>query len=145
MYIRKLTTCLLNDQEEAEHRSKYGGYNYKPPNWKELTSEQFACSDFFTYDFETYEFRQFKDPEHNDGYNGLISVRLYYMPAGHGYGIYSNWTDKKVRYFRFGCEHKYEELDVVECRRRNIPHYGRCWHVLQCQKCNHLHSYDSSD
>jgi len=136
---------LLTKQASPEHIAKYGGYNDKPPNWTSLTEEEFSRCDFFTYTFTSTEFRQFKDPENNNGYNGFQSVRLYFMPAGHGYGIYSDWQNERVRFFRFGCKHQYRGLDQAECRARNIPHYGRCYSVAECVLCGHIYATDSSD
>lgn len=153
MMITKFERTQLDKDASTEHIEKYGGYNHKPPNWRELTEEEFARSDFFTYGPTQMEFRQFSDPEHNNGYKGAQSVFLFYVHAGHGYGIYSSYgqemfvgsRQKRLRIFRFGCEHTYKELDQKECRELKVPHFGRCYHVLQCTKCGYIYSYDSSD
>jgi hypothetical protein len=145
MLIYDVSTRTVTGSEEVTHKEKYGGYNSKPPNWKEITEERFAHCDFFTYAFTKVEYRQFQDPENNSGYKGFISVQLFYMPAGHGYGIISDRKNKRVRYFRFGCEHEYVGLDPEECRRQGIPHYGRSYSVAKCKKCGHIYTCDSSD
>ena len=42
------------------------------------------------------------------------------------------------------CVHEYRELSDLECRERNIHHFGMCWHVYTCEKCGHIISQDSS-
>lgn len=43
------------------------------------------------------------------------------------------------------CAHASIELSREECSKRNLTHYGRCWHTTECQKCGHISGYDSSD
>jgi hypothetical protein len=43
------------------------------------------------------------------------------------------------------CIHTFDrELDLAECRHRNIYHAGNCWHVYECSKCGKIVSRDSS-
>ena len=44
------------------------------------------------------------------------------------------------------CIHVFDrELNPDECRMRDISHFGRCWHVVECSKCGKVNAYDSSD
>ena len=44
------------------------------------------------------------------------------------------------------CMHSYEkELSFEECKQRGIPHFGNCYHVYECPKCNKTFTVDSSD
>ena len=148
MAVYELKPADLDKEATLKHKETYGGYNDPPPNWKRITEEQFAKSDYFTYGFVRSEYRQFVNPEKDEldsKYQGMISVQLLYMHAGHGYAIHNDWMNDRICYYRFGCEHKYVGLDQQECRRRNIPHYGRCYHVSECSICGHIYSCDSSD
>ena len=40
---------------------------------------------------------------------------------------------------------KYRELTLAECRTREIPHHGVCWHFLECTRCGRRRCYDSGD
>lgn len=42
------------------------------------------------------------------------------------------------------CVHVNKELSSAQCKEKNIVHYGNCWHVVECTKCGHITSYDSS-
>ena len=43
------------------------------------------------------------------------------------------------------CIHECRELSSEECNKKNIRHYGMCWHVYECTKCGYIYSQDSSD
>lgn len=43
------------------------------------------------------------------------------------------------------CIHDYNEISYDECRKLNVYHAGRCWHVYKCSKCGETRGYDSSD
>lgn len=141
--LEKLVLLKQDDEEYLSHAKVYGGYNDKPPNWTEITASEFARSKFFTYNFTKYEFRQFQDPEHNKGYMGFQSAKLFYMPFNDGYGMYNHRGE--VRYFRFGCEHKWRAVTPEECHKRKILHFGRNFSVVECELCGYINSYDSSD
>jgi DnaJ-class molecular chaperone len=42
------------------------------------------------------------------------------------------------------CIHKYKEISFGEARKRHISHYGMCYHVCICTKCEAVIAYDSS-
>jgi hypothetical protein len=118
-------------------------FNTLPENMIELTEADWAQSDYFNYDPTNTEHRQLliadvcgKEVFHN--------FMLYHMPDGHGYAITNEYWNGRVRVFRFGCDHEWHELCHNECEKRNISHFGNCWHVEECAKCNQIRSYDSS-
>src|SRR5579862_7746155 len=43
------------------------------------------------------------------------------------------------------CIHDYKEISSTQARELGIAHYGMCWHVYQCTKCQRTMSVDSSD
>ncbi|RDJ34933.1 MAG: hypothetical protein DWQ19_08855 [Crenarchaeota archaeon] len=55
-----------------------------------------------------------------------------------------HWQESP-KYYLIGCDHEYRELSHQECHEAGISHYGNCWHVNRCDKCDHVESYDSSD
>lgn len=42
-------------------------------------------------------------------------------------------------------KHEWRSVPQDECRRRNIFHGGRCYHVSECINCHHINAVDSSD
>lgn len=125
-----------------EHKAKWGGFNDFPPNWRELTEEEFAESHFFVYEFKTREYRQMHDPGRT---KPATRATLYFMHDGTGYALVSDRSKRKLHYFKFGCAHTYRGLGFEECRARGIYHWGRCYHVSECTTCGHIHAVDSSD
>lgn len=50
----------------------------------------------------------------------------------------------KIRWWRFGCRHHYRDLTDAELIERRII-LRRCEHVVLCEKCGHVWSYDTGD
>lgn len=130
-------------------KAVYGPHNEVPTGFREITEEEFSKSYFFHYTPEEHEFRQFviPDPEGKHRYGNCVKgVHLYRFFDGTGIALVSEYWEGKVRYFKFGCQHDYSvTLSPEECRSRNIPHYGNCYHVYECSKCKHVLAQDSSD
>jgi hypothetical protein len=125
--------------------------NHRPKNFREIDANEFAQSKFFSYTPSYIGYEQFE-------WNGEWLM-------GHMYVFYDNTgifitSDSRAernangrtgyryypRYFKFGaCIHTHRELSQQEARSRDIPHYGRCYHVNECTKCGFIESYDSSD
>lgn len=138
----------MSPEEKKAYEVKYGGYNTVPPNFREITYDEFAKSDFFSYSFTTREFRQFKYELNPSKPITYVSCWLYYMLLGHGYGFISDFwgqEGKKLRIFKFGCKHQFVELTQQECKEQNILHFGRCWYVYKCQLCGIIKSEDNGD
>tara|TARA_Y100000034_G_scaffold117909_1_gene157935 strand:+ start:3578 stop:4012 length:435 start_codon:yes stop_codon:yes gene_type:complete len=122
--------------------------NLFPDGWREIDVEEFAQSEFFTYSPTHVEYRQMYD-SNTDGVpsfrsSPMVAARLFHFHDGTGIAMSNEWWDKKVRYFKFGCDHKYNELSQKESRDRSISHFGMCYHVYECEKCNYIMSQDSS-
>lgn len=114
--------------------------NEVPTNWREVSEKEFAQSNAFTYAPQKREYRQIL-PE---GEPHIIGVWLNFMHDGTGWAMASDYWAGKVRFFKFGCEHRYRELGSAECRERGIQHFGMCWHVSECEKCGDVRSVDTS-
>lgn len=135
-------------EQQEIHERAYGRDSDSPsPNFKEITEKEFAQSKFFSYGADRTEYRQIlPDRLPWKGEKYALSVTLYYLYDGTGYGISSDYWQGKVRYFRFAaCEHEYKELSQQECRKRGLYHAGRCYHVSECVKCGRINAVDSSD
>jgi hypothetical protein len=144
--LQKLVSLAADDPvREIYSEEKYGGYNDAPPNWREITMEEFARSEWFTYSPVAYEHRQFIIPD-LEGKDIYHSVAMFYMQGGSGFAFTNEYWENKVRIFRFDlCVHDYHGLSQEECRKRGIYHAGMCYHVMECAKCGQIYAYDSSD
>lgn len=89
-------------------------YNEFPPNWHELSAEEFAKSTFFGWHPISFEHRQMipRTPEmdklmaYKDGRLGtVVSATLWWMPSGEGFAIVNDFWGGTVRYFGFGERH----------------------------------------
>lgn len=129
----------------SEDEPVAGSYNDPPPNFREVTAEEISQSDFFTYSPTFYFYRQINPDRLLWDEKYFLSVRFFGMSDGTGYGIAHDYWEKKIRWFRYGCEHKYREMSQAEARGRNIPHFGMCYHVYECESCKHVMAQDSSD
>ena len=116
--------------------------NLFPDGWREIEVEEFAQSDFFAYSPTHVEYRQMYDA--HPFTSPMVAAKLFHFPDGTGIAMSNEWWDKKVRYFKFGCDHSYAELMPSQCNSRSIPHHGMCWHVYECATCGHVMSQDSS-
>lgn len=132
-------------EESKKHENVYGGYNDFPPGWRSITPEEFSQHPFWTYGFVATEHRQmWPDGRCRPGVK-MTAARLFFMYDGTGVAMEQDYWGKTVRYYAFGCDHKYEELGQRYCLENNIPHFGRCWHVYRCTVCGHRDAQDSSD
>lgn len=119
----------MSDDETSE-------FNQFPDGWRELTEAQFSRSAFFTYAPERREMRQMHpEPGTNDparlageGERRTAGVAmqatLYHFADQTGVALVSEYWRGKVRFFAFGCDHAFEDLDDVHGDRR-----------LKCPKC----------
>ena len=110
-----------------------------PDGWREITPEEFSTSDFFSYSPEYIEYRQMYD-NHKAG----VHAKLFHFPDGTGIAMSNEYWEKKVRFYKFGCEHSYNELSTKQASEEGVSHFGNCYHVYKCSKCNHVMSQDSS-
>lgn len=144
----------FNTPEAKAIEEAYGKYNDFPPNWREITQDEFARSLFFHYTPDFIDFRQMyeKDKDGKRAYNApYTSGKLFFFWNKTGIGIVDTYEDKKynakkiLRFFKFGCEHKYRELSREESAKKGRTHFGRCYHIEECTTCGHIWEYDSSD
>jgi hypothetical protein len=117
--------------------------NDLPVGWRKVSAEEFSRSVFFTYSPTHVEYRQMYDKAQAN--TPMLSAKLFHFWDGTGIAMSSDYWAKEVHYYKFGCDHKYNELSRKESERRGIGHHGMCWHVYECSKCQHIMSTDSSD
>jgi len=144
---------LPKEQEDAMHQ-EFGDFNDFPPFFREITEDEFARSIFFSYTPEALESRQMCRPSgvFPDGRSVHATLYFYHDQTGVAIervqgpfiklGVHSPWT---VRYYAFGCNHKYTEMSAKDARAAGHTHFGRCWHVWKCDVCGHVKAMDSSD
>jgi hypothetical protein len=123
-----------------------GKYNSEPPNFKKITEKEFVQNTkFFSFDPIKIEHRYILRNSDNKLKNS-IDIKLYLYYDGTGVGISSDYSEGKIHYYKFSiCEHSFRELSIKECNERKIAHWGRCFHVYECEKCGFIESHDSSD
>lgn len=146
MSYHNIVSADLTKEQDAEHQKKWGGFNDAPPNFTEITSEEFAQSGFFTWCKTSMEFRQI-DPTRIDPtkllspVKSFLSISLFFMNHGDNYGITNDYWAKKVRYFKFAdCFHEWKEISPAEA---GGPAYN-CYHYYKCSKCDARWEVDSS-
>jgi len=124
-------------------------FNDPPVGLRRISEKEFARSQFFTYVPRYTEYRQIlvnsKEDLSKRGRGVMITLRMYWFDDDTGVAIHNDYWKGKMEYFTFGCKHDYSELSQKECHKRGISHFGNCFHVSECKKCNYVMSYDSSD
>lgn len=140
---------IVNHTPDKAHEEKFGNFNEFPPGWREISQKEFSHSMGFTYSPLAIEYRQMIYQKGEDRKTskakGYTTGHLSFFHDGTGTAIISDYWAGTVKFFAFGCEHKYKELSRDECVKRGILHHGRCYHVNECTKCTYINSYDSSD
>lgn len=126
-------------------------YNYAPKHFREISEKEFVQNTLFnTYTPIATVYQQL-----HSNYNGtpltirkdgVLTVRLFLYHDGTGVGISCDYWEGKLRFFRFGCTHKYIDYDKEYAERHNLPYIsGRCMHNTVCTECGNVWQYDSSD
>lgn len=128
----------IDSKDVHQHEEKFGGYNDFPPNWEEITEEEFARSNFFVYS-PIYEENRQMYPHDKKGSKDIFTytpARLYFMSDGTGYGIRNDFSKQKMHYYKFAfCLHEFGS-DLGRFRGQ---------HIFVCKKCGYRWEYDSSD
>lgn len=114
-------------------------YNTFPPGWREISEKEFAKSAYFSEVPAMRETRQMiesgtKDPAKLFLQNGqpvYMSAVLYHYGDKTGVAIFGDYWSGKVRYFKFGCNHAYRDLQRDEASR-----LGSFGPSLVCTKCD---------
>jgi hypothetical protein len=135
------------DGKEEEMEKEYGSFNDEPPNFKQISEDEFAKSHFFTYHPDFMEHRQIflKDLPRDMRVVGLFTIYMFYYWDGTGIAIHNDWWGGKVYYFSFAkCDHDYRELSQKEAKSKGHDHWGMCFHVYECRECGFTMSQDSS-
>lgn len=117
-------------------------HNYKAPDgtvdgmlpndWREISEREFAQG----------QFRIFGRVK---GIENRFNATLFWFYDGTGVAITTEYWQGRVKYYAFGCDHKYVELTPEESKLRGIEHFGRCYHVDECSTCKKISTRDSSD
>ena len=117
-------------------------HNTPPVNMREITEEEYANSIVFSYRPDAGIFQQIIDGTNDrhilwkgDPITHAISITFHVFFDGNAYGIYSErykvddpdvspWDRyrNRLRYFKAGCDHEYQQLSVEEAKARGIEH-----------------------
>jgi hypothetical protein len=141
MSLYTVVLSAFNRAETSEHRKTFGDHSEFPPNFREITEQEFVRMNPFTYSPRKVEFRQMRKER---GVPSLCA-QLFFFEDGTGYALSADYASQQVQYYRFGCDHKYRELTRAECTKRNIFHPDNGYHVRQCSRCHYLEQFDSGD
>lgn len=125
-----------------EHEDRFGAYNDAPPDFREISEADFSRGPFFSQCFRRIEYRQIMNLA---GERYVLGVKLFFFADATGVGMAQDHRAGKVRYFAFGCDHKYREVHGDELEtlgfRGQLFH---CDHALYCDKCGDKRVVDSS-
>ena len=128
--------------QNKEDQKDFGDDRLFPPNFKELTEEEWAQSSFFTYTPEYKEYRQLHQSEETKAIfekffpdKRCVDVSIFWMHDNKGYCMVRDYWAGKVRYFSCAiCEHTFSSKNI-----------GRCLNEHTCTKCGYMETIDSSD
>jgi hypothetical protein len=143
--------------KDEQLRQKYGEFNDFPENFREITEKYLAQNTLFqSYTPEYVEYRQMcrkgtgafaTCPVHahlyhfHDGTGVAIAIDCW----GHGYYAKpSTYEGKHVRFYAFGCEHKFRGMTEAERNERKVALWN-CMSASICEKCGSWNVVDSSD
>lgn len=137
---------VLKDQtveENEKHEEVWGGYNDFPPNWHEITEEQFVKSRFFIFGIDGTETRQMMIHPDGTRQREYVSARLFFMHDNTGVAIAGDYWSGKLKFYAFGCKHEWgDATEELAARNRRLESTER---ALFCTKCKHFQIIDSSD
>jgi hypothetical protein len=139
---------IYADKDEGPSATSELHSNAFPEGWREIPVGEFARSNFFTYSSTFIEYRQMygKLPNGTICHNsGMTAAKLFHYNDGTGIAMSNDFWGEEIHYYKFGCDHKYNELGMNEAKERGFQHHGMCWHVYECATCGHVMSTDSSD
>ena len=133
------------NEEIRKHERTWGGYNDLPPGWREITEAEFVKGPFFSYLPTRVEFRQLvgSDIRCERG-SPLVDARLFFFSDGTGVALMDDHWAGKVRYFAFGCNHKWREVYGEEAKKLGIGRLYSHDHAYVCDNCGRKRVLDSS-
>lgn len=123
----------------------FGDNRLLPPNFREISEEEFSQSKFFQYTQEYREFRQVHVCQLNNEQKQIfkelfpkkeyVDMSINWYADNTGIILINDYWEGKVRYFQCSlCEHEYEKINI-----------GRCLNKYTCKKCLMIKEVDSSD
>lgn len=123
-----------------------GSFNVAPPGFREMTADEFAKS-LPPWCVVATEHRQLWSDVEGNRLPRMISGTLHLFSDETGFMIEQHYDKGRyeLKYYRFGCKHALKEISIAEAKRRNILHYGNCYHVYECTKCGYVQGVDTSD
>lgn len=125
----------------APDGTKWGEF---PSDMREMSEEEVKDAlfeIFFMYAPAAVEYRQVNIDQ------TCKTFRIFWKNDGTGYAVERAVERARGlcgKWYHIGCDHEYKELSQQEAREKGMVHHGLCWHVLKCNKCGNIKSYDSS-
>jgi hypothetical protein len=129
----------LEAKERDAHAAEKGGWNDFPPNWREITEQEFAQSAYFLYDPVLLEHRQMLDRSNPQA--PAQSALLQWQHTGDGFAVVNDFRAKKVRFYAFGCDHTWAPASNATLAKHGIRLFAH-QHVAECSKCGALWQTD---
>lgn len=125
--------------------TNYGTFNKMPEPFSPCADPHDYLHHAYTYSPLGTEFRQIPGIDFGleDDKKPYRSYHIEWY-GDQGWAVTYDYWRKLLLTVRLGCDHNYKELSVEEAKKRGIIHWGMCYHVLECSKCGHIISYDSS-
>jgi len=141
---------IITNDDFIEEFPDIGTYNQAPAGWRKANEkkiiENYQSRIYYPSHFAYRQLFQYHKKDGGENFkDGYVECALYIFSDKTGYAVKLNYATNKFDYYLFGCDHKYKELSQEGCRKRNITHYGKCYHVNECMECGHIQQYDSSD
>ena len=134
MTLREFTYSMTTESPDGTSG------NQTPIGWREITEAEYSHSMGFCYHPKFVEYRQFMPP----GEKYYLSGNLEWFHDGTGTCMISDHQNSKLRFFQFGCDHKYRAPTPEEWKEHDL-HGGNCIHNYICDKCGNIDTQDSSD
>jgi hypothetical protein len=121
------------------YKDRMGDYNAPPPNFKEVTADEFAKIPHLSGVPDKLEYRQIIL---TDNRSPLIDGVLHWYNDGHGWMINQVYWNKEksqfeytLRFYTFSiCEHDFGKDEGTAMFE----------HKFTCKKCGYTYGYDSS-
>jgi hypothetical protein len=110
-----------------------------------ISEAEFAKALVFTYTPVAFGNVRVESLPDRDPQFGGFYLLCFHAHDGTGVLMDRDFWAGTVRFYAYGCAHRYRELTSAECRARDIYHGGRCFHVSECQDCGYINAVDSSD
>lgn len=127
-------------------------WGYAPMNFREVTQEELSRNNMMIYSPVAREFSQIRKDYHGEPLEFLggsfIDTTLFYMRDGTGWAFSSDYWNKKIRFFVFGCDHNFQgdiPEDLKDAFDAAPKSRFRCQHLMFCRNCGYNYFQDSSD